>query len=887
MSPERWKKIEEIYHSAEGRKPEERGGFVAEACAGDVELKRQIEAMLAQDSPRDILDGPAEALVPESSASPISRLGPYEIVSRIGKGGMGTVWKARDSRLNRDVAIKISARQFTDRFEREAHAIAALNHPHICTLYDIGPNYLVMELVEGETLDERMKRGPVPLEEAVGIAKQIAEALEAAHEKGIVHRDLKPANIKIRPDGSVKVLDFGLAKAGVEYGAHTSSGMIMGTPGYMAPEQMRGEPVDKRADIWTFGVVVYEMVSGRRLKDEPEWNRVPARLERVLRLCLEKDPNRRLRHTSSVPILLEQPVPTKRRSLAGWAAAGLLAVAAVILAVAAFRDRTELADPVQFTIAAEGSAWLEAFAISPDGRHLAFVASDARGVSALWVRPLAAPEAHVLPGTEGARPQPFWSPDSRYLGFFADGKLRKLDVRGGTPITLCDAVSPVRATWNRGDTIVFGSTTGPLYKVAAAGGIATPVTTLGEGEFSHSWPSFLPDGRHILYQSVRSTPYSRELRVASLDSAVTTSLGAADSRAVYASGDLVFVRGGTLTAQPFDPVERRTKGDPFPLAGQVGGFSVSATGVLFYWPTGGGRMSRLTWTDRAGKTLGTVGGAGTYWNLNLSPDETRVAVSMTTGAPPNMDIWLIDLARAATASRLTFDPASEGDPVWSPDGSQVLFNSDRNGLWNSAFRRGADGGGPDVPVVKVERVIEAPDWSHDGRFLVFDGGGTPSSLWMLPFSGDQKPALFLRTEFTEDSPAFSPDDRWVAYDSNASGRFEVYVRSFSPGGNRPQERYRQFQISRDGGWAPKWRGDGREIFFLAPDGTMMAANVTLGDSVQAAVPHPLFPTALLKDSNMHPYAVTRDGRRFLIIVPDPQSTPPLTVVVNWPALVKK
>jgi Tol biopolymer transport system component len=572
---------------------------------------------------------------------------------------------------------------------------------------------------------------------------------------------------------------------------------------------------------------------------------------------------------------------------------GVIALSAGALAVIHLREKPAPADPVQFTISPEENSTLgrvPQFAISPDGRQLVFVAAPAQSGPELWVRTLATLAARRLPGTESGS-GPFWSPDGRYIGFWAGGKLKKIDAGGGPPIALCDAASLFGGTWNRNGVIVFAPmASGPLYKVDAGGGIPTPVTKLGTGE-THRFPSFLPDGQHFLYLAVRSGS-SRELRVASLGSAETSSFGVAESNGVYASGHLLFVRGGTLMAQPFDAAARRASGDPFPVAEQVpisnvGGsgralFSVSATGVLSYWRGGAQQMSQLTWIDRTGKPLGVIGEAGEYSNLSLSPDERRVAVALSAGTPANRDIWLIDLARDATATRLTFDPTPEGDPIWSPDGSQVLFNTSRNGLFNSSYQHAADGGGQDVPVVKMEGVVEAMDWSHDGRFVLFDGSTSASpGLWVLPLAGDRKPAVFLHTPFVEDSAAFSPDDRWVAYDSNASGRFEVYVRSFSPGGG-------QFQISRNGGWAPKWRGDGKEIFFLALDGTMMAADVTLGNTVQAAVPHALFPTTLLKTQDKHTYTVTKDGKRFLLVVPEQhQAATPITVVLNWPSLVKK
>jgi Tol biopolymer transport system component len=506
----------------------------------------------------------------------------------------------------------------------------------------------------------------------------------------------------------------------------------------------------------------------------------------------------------------------------------------------------------------------------------------------LFVRSLSTFEPRPLPGTEDAF-FPFWSPDSRYIGFFKGGKLMKVDVNGGPPVTLCEVSGLYRGgTWNRNNVIVFVTAgTGSIHRVDAGGGTPTPVIPLDKDELAQGSPWFLPDGRHLLYLSARGP--NVELRVASLDSTETTSLGNSESNAMYDSGHLLFVRGGTLMARPFNPDTQQPTGDAFPLAEDVslvgvrGIFSTSTTGVLSYWRAGGQAISRLVWADRTGKTLGQVGEPASYSNFSLSPDGRRVAVAMTAGTPINRDIWVIDLARQDTASRLTFDAGREGDPVWSPDGSQIVFNSDRSGNWNTGYVRPSDGSGQDAPLVTMERLFDSPDWSRDGRFIVFTGGAHQSSndLWMLPMSGDRKPEPFLQTPFSEDSPAFSPDGRWVAYNSNASGRFEVYVRGFGgPAG--------QFQVSRDGGWAPRWRGDGKEIFFLALDGTMMAASVTFDKGLQLSVPRALFPTELLKGADRHIYAVANDGQRFLLRVPDQrQQAVPLSVVVNWPALAKK
>jgi len=882
-----------------------------------------------------------------------ARFGPYEIVSAIGAGGMGEVYKGKDTRLDRTVAIKVlpaelaTDAQFRERFEREAKSISALNHPNICTLHDVGRDnhvdFLVMEYLEGETLAARLAKGRLGLPEALRIATETASALDTAHRHGIVHRDLKPGNVfLVRNAGSsvpptAKLLDFGLAKVGpsggllgtaatalapglfgaAQGGPLTAQGTILGTLQYMAPEQIEGDEADARTDIFAFGVVLYEMLTGRKafegksqasllgaiLKDQPPPISTiqpvsPPALDYLVRTCLAKDRGDRFQSAHDLLLQLRwiaeggsaaavpAPIVSRGRSREwfAWTIAAVLGAIAVGLAVMHLRETPAPADPVQFTITPEKNSTLAGgpFAISPDGRQLAFVAST-QGLPMLWVRPLAALAARALPGTEGAS-QPFWSPESLYVGFFADGKLKRVNVSGGSPTVVCNAqtsASGTGGTWNRHNVIVFGSLASSLLKVDAAGGMSTPVTTLGK-DSSHRLPSFLPDGQHVLYLALRGA--SRELRVASLGTTDTTSLGAAESNALYSSGHLLFSRGGTLMAQPFDPSTLQPHGDPFPVAEQVpvngfgrALFSVSPTGVLAYFGGSALAMSRLTWMDRAGKPLRIVGELGAYGNLSLSPDEHRVAVAMSAGSPPNRNIWVIDLTRADTPTQLTFDPATEADPIWSPDGSQVLYNSNRDGSFNSAFQRSADGGGQEVPVVKGQS-ISAPDWSHNGRFLVFASDG---DLRVLPLSGDRKSGVFLTRPSAEGSPAFSPDDRWIAYDSDAQVRFEVYVRSFSPGGG-------EYKISRNGGWAPRWRQDGKEIFFLALDGTMMVAEVTLGKEPHFTVPQVLFPTPLLKTNNQHTYAVTKDGQRFLLPVPDQrQAAVPITVVLNWPGMVKK
>jgi len=883
--------------------------------------------------------------------SPGTRLGPYEIVSALGAGGMGEVYKARDGRLDRTVAIKVlpsalaADAEFRDRFDREARAVSQLDHPHICALYDIGQDqstaFLVMQYLEGETLESRLKTGALPLDQALKTAVEIASALDSAHRSGIIHRDLKPGNVMLTKGGA-KLLDFGLAKAvpGVSSSSismmqttpaagMTAQGTILGTFQYMSPEQIEGEEVDARSDIFAFGAVLYEMLTGRKafagktqasllgaiLKDEPSpvsqvQAMTPPALDYLVRTCLAKDRDARFQTAHDVWLQLRwiaeggstvgvpAPVVARRRSRErlAWALAaalGVIAVGASVLAVVHLRERPAPVDPVQFTIAADENSTFTTpadFAVSPDGRQVVFVARGEGGQARpmLWVRSLALGTARALPGTEGGS-FAFWSPDGRFVGFFAAASLKKLDLSGGQPITLCAAAGlPGGGTWNRDNVIVFSSTGQPgLRKIDAAGGAPVPLTTPKEG--GHYWPSFLPDQRHILYMTYNGEP--RESRIVSLDGQDAGNLGAAESAAVYGSGHLLFMRGTALMAQRFDADRREKVGDPFQVAEQVniggGGkpaLSVSTTGVLAYWRGAGLSLSRLTWVDRAGKTERVVGDAGAYTNLSLSPDERRVAVALMTGSPLNRDIWVLDLARDDTASRLTFNPGQEGDPIWSPDGSQIVFNSSRTGLWNSGFQRQADGSGDDIPLVTMERLFDSPDWSHDGRFVVFAGAMKDEpgrDLWVLPLSGDRKPTRFLQTAFLEDSPAFSPDDRWVAYNSDASGRFEVYIRAFPGSGG-------QFQVSRNGGWAPRWRRDGKEIFFLGLDGAMMAADVTLGKEVQASVPRALFPTPMARGNDRHTYAVTGDGKKFLLRIPDQrQVSTPITMVLNWPSASKK
>ncbi len=884
-----------------------------------------------------------------------TRLGPYEILAPIGAGGMGQVWSARDSRLNRTVAIKVSAEQFSERFEREARNVAALNHPNICTLFDVGPDYLVMELVEGPTLAERIGAGPIPLEEALAIAHQIAEALEAAHEKGIVHRDLKPENVKLTSEGKVKVLDFGLAKAREPESAAgnpamsptltisaTRAGMILGTAGYMSPEQARGKVVDRRADIWAFGVVLYEMLCGRQLYSgelasdmlaavilkEPDWEPLPAntpgRIRELLARCLRKDPKMRLRDIGDARITIEEylakpdglektaAAPAAARRMRPWpaAAAVVLAVGLAGLSAIHFSEKAPEAAAVRFQIPApEKAGYGNGIAVSPDGKRLAFVAI-AEGRTMLWVRPLDSLAAQPLPGTDGAA-FPFWSPDSRFIGFFGVGKLKKVEASGGPPQTLCDVPNTgIGGSWSRDGVIVFGTNSTGLFRVPQAGGAAAPVTTLdaSRGESFQGRPWFLPDGRHFLYY-VNSTTENSGIFLGTLDGKDRKRLVAARQGAVYAplsgsgeKGHLLFLREGTLMAQPLDAGNFELAGDAFPVAEQVGSvisypfISASANGVLVYRGGGAGGNTQLAWFDREGKPLGTVGPIGVYNDVALAPDGKRVAVRKAEPQSGNLDIWLLDVAHGVP-TRFTFDPAQEAFPVWSPDSSRVVFSSNRDGAAN-LYQKGAGGTGSEEPLLKSNLEKRSYDWSGDGKYLLYSVSEpkTRSDLWVLPepvgASGEQKPRPFLATPYNESQGQFSPGPagtpRWIAYSSDESGRNEIYVQPFLETASAAAGK---FQISSEGGLQPRWRRDGKEIYYIAPDGKLMAAEVKTGPQFEHGVPQALFQTRIFGGGaglvNFR-YSPAPDGKRFLIDnQAEETASAPITAVLHWTAGLKR
>jgi Tol biopolymer transport system component len=874
-----------------------------------------------------------------------TRLGSHEITDLLGKGGMGEVYRARDLKLKREVAIKILPEEFsrdTDRvgrFQREAEALASLNHPNIAGIYDLaeasGTRFLVLELVEGETLADRIARGPVPVEEALSIAIQICEALEAAHERGIIHRDLKPANIKLTGEGKIKVLDFGLAKAmGSTPGSATLSnsptllsgsmaGIILGTAAYMSPEQASGKTVDKRTDLWAFGVVLLEMLTGRPvfegetvshvlaavLTKDPDWSALPAKtptpIRRLLRRCLEKDRKRRLDSATAARLEIEDALtPTAEITPAGaaspaasshlaWMIAAVAVVAALALGFIHFREKPPDEPTLRYTMSTP-ALFYPAVAISPNGRYLAI--ADFTGVradQALFIRPLDALQVQRIPETEGAA-VPFWSPDSRYIGFVARGKLKKIAVTGGPAQTLCDVPGVFQGgTWNRDDSILF-ALNGTLSRVPAAGGLPVEIPN---PQGRRVVPAFLPDGRHFL--SANQTG----IWVSSLDGKETRRILADVSSAAFApsdksgrTGHILFVREGNLMALPFDPESRQATGDVFPVTEGVfvdaglAAASASATGVLVYFDSRAAGKNNIVWSDRSGKVTPT-GLTGDVWEPAISPDEKTIAYSRNNGL--TSDIYLRDLVHGLD-QRFTSDRSLNNTPVWSPTGDRIVFRSTRGAGQQQLYQQSASGADQAEALTKSPSNKFASQWSKDGRFLVITtnnlGGTLALDLSVLPMgegsgSGTQDPQKFLATQFLEAQGQISPDSHWMAYSSDATGQLEVYVRPFpiAEGVSR---------ISNAGGQQPRWRGDGKELFFVGGDGKMMAADIkaVLGPKpvFDHGEPKPLFDTHIASAPGTYAfqYDVTADGKRFLVDTGSATDNK-VTVVVNWRAGLKK
>lgn len=865
------------------------------------------------------------------SLSKGDRLGPYEILEAIGKGGMGEVFRARDTRLDRDVAIKVSSENFSERFEREARVVASLNHPNICALYDVGPNYLVMELVEGPTLAERIAQGAIPHDETEGIARQIAAALEAAHEKGVVHRDLKPGNVKIKPGGTVKVLDFGLAKIGATPAAssadsptltmgQTEVGMILGTAAYMPPEQAKGKPVDKRADIWAFGAIFYEMITGQRLfegetvtevlasviKEAPDLKLAPDQTQLLLRRCLDKDPNRRLRDIGDAMPLLEvapQATPTAQKNTWLWPAVSgaLLLIALGLASFLLFRENPQAPlETIRFQVPVpEMGSFNIYLALSPDGRKLAYVASGADGQSRLWIRNVDSLESRPLAGTEGAA-SPFWSPDSRFIAFGDGGKVKRIDVEGGPVQTVADLQAPAGVGFwaSDGTMLVGGRGAGPgVWRVSPAGGTASLITKLDTSrqERSHGFPILLPDGRHFLYTRLAASAENAGVFLGSLDSKPDAQgsrrILAVQSSSVYVPptssgpGYLLYLQDRVLMAQPFDAKRFELSGEPVALAEQVGTlgaygfFSASATGTLAYRLSDVDANNRqLGWYDRQGKPLGAVGPPVDFGGRPvLSPDSGKVAIARIDRQTGISDIWVRDLERN-TDSRLTSGPGSSSNPVWSPDSSKIAFGATRDGTLH-VFQKAASGVGQEEMLDKDPRNVR--DWSRDGQYLIEEAGRTSKTglaVWVLPLFGDRKPYPYLESGFDQESPKVSPNGQWLAYESDETKRVEVYVQSFpKPGG--------KWQVSTDGGASPVWSRDGKELFFRGANGKLMSAAVrsSAGNKFDNDPAKPLFDLP----GGAGTFDVAKDGR-FLIPAPVGRSAgSPITVVVNWAAGLKR
>ena len=880
LNPSRWRQVTTLFHAALTRDTAGRQAFLQDACGNDASLRAEVEALLSAQRKAGSLF--ADTLPRLAPGTPF---GQYRLEALIGAGGMGQVYRATDTRLRRQVAIKLLVPgladdpDFAPRFEREGRLLASLNHPNIAAIYGLeeadGVHGLVLELVEGQTLAERLNRGALPVTEALAIARQIASALDAAHERGIIHRDLKPANIKITPPGVVKVLDFGIARAidtegdtAGETTKATRTGVVLGTPAYMSPEQARGQPVDKRADIWAFGCVLYEMLTGRSafagdtasdtvahvLEREPAWDAIPAGVPpailRLIRRCLQKDPRERIRDSADVRLEIvdalstpdRHPIATPSRRVGWlWAGGALIALlAAGSLIVWLSRSQRSLAPAaLEFPINLPPNAGNAGYglAVSPDGRHVAFAMCC--GGPQVWVYSLDSAETRPIPGTDEGR-SPFWSSDSSSIGFFAAGKIKRTDLHGGPPVEVADitalpSVQIPAASWNADGVILF-STGIQLFRVPAFGGTVTALSLVDDaGEAVRTAPQFLPDGSHFLYFA--QGPLSGAIYLASLETAQATRLTDSESPATYsAPSHLMYVRGTALVAQTLDLKSRRVEGEALLVAPDAdrgcicpityAHVSASSNDVVAFVPLTTGSPGHLTWFDRAGKALGSIDQPEgvEYLNPAVSPDGEQVAFNHLDRQTGNWDVWIEDVARR-TASPVTSNPAFDADPVWSPDGKEVVFASNRDG-GTSLYRTAVGRSGAEQLLAHFDGAatsVVPTDWSSDDRYVLFQISTQAHPVWeewALPLTGDGKPVAVLRGGGRKYAGRLSPDRKWIAYVSFETKFPEVWVERFmSPGDRR--------QISQGGGTHPRWTRDGRELVYWADPGRGGLAAVDL------------------------------------------------------------
>jgi serine/threonine protein kinase len=1014
---EHWEEIERIYHEARELDKSAREEFLAKACAGNEILRREVESLLGNaEEAGSFLESPAIEVAAESLAREVreqrrgadlhgagTQVSHYRILETVGGGGMGVIYKAEDTKLGRRVALKflppgvLTDPKALERFQREARVAAALNHPNICTIYEIGEHegrpFIAMELLEGQTLKEWLAvhspparsgelssphggvKPPLQISQLLDLAIEIADPLDAAHQQGIIHRDIKPTNIFVIPRGGTvqaKILDFGIAKlmrgtgvspvgvhgqdahataaptATIEREQLTTQGVAIGTVGYMSPEQARGEQLDARTDLFSFGAVLFEMVTGRPafigdsgaeiiakiLREEPPSPRslnpeLPAKLEEIISKCLEKDRNLRYqvaaeirtdlmrlkRDTSSGRIATTAsvsasaaaetgssrhheiggrvPAGSPLRRILAWAGVFALVAIAAILALGYVARAPKPQPVIRFAVAPPENTTLTFGGeprLSPDGRHLAFVAqAGSSSPPVLWVRSLDTLTDRPIQGTSGVN-LPFWSPDGHYLGFYANGKLEKVAISGGPPQVLCKALG-VGATWSKSGVIVFTERQ-RLFRVPDTGGTPTLAAAPDRArhERGYRFPQFLPDGRHFLFLiapdfSTATSGFS--IGIGSLDSKQVERLSSTSSNAFYAPpGYLLYMDQTTLMARPLDARGLKFTGQAVPIAENVGRggfgygqFSVSQAGVLAYNTGAGTPLSQMVWVNRNGQKLGTVGQPGYYSDPAFSPDGTKLAVSV--GVAGKGDLWVYDLKRG-TASRLTFNPADEISPVWSEDGSRIFFTSTRGGQ-RDLYEKSVNGlGKTKLLFASGQQSKSLEDLSPDGRYAVYNTTYLPAQLWLLPLFGGKSPSAFIHGKVLARQARFSPNGKYVAYSSDETGSDEVYVQTF------PQQTGK-WQVSSTGGVEPMWRRDGNELFYLKPDDTVMAVDVKTGSGgFQAGIARKLFKVQLITEGGRNRYVASPDGQRFLMLEPVGKSKPSsITVVVNWPALLKK